>query len=109
LEPLLGFRLGSFDRFTLAISSSSFSDMDSYMLREAPLSFDFEVSPRFAAKAAPAAFCWALDLAGMMVPPDSYTRDERTRRPAGSRYRLSSAPVAEQIRRPAHYEKNNRK
>jgi len=41
--------------------------MVSYISRECPFSFDFGVSFRFAAKAAPAAFCWAFDLAGMCL------------------------------------------
>ena len=35
------------------------------MLFEAPCKLDFLTSPRLAASAAPAAFCWAFDLAGM--------------------------------------------
>jgi hypothetical protein len=44
-------------RLVEAILSSSSSDMDSTMPREAPLSFDFGVLPRLAESAAPAAFC----------------------------------------------------
>src|SRR5690606_3109751 len=40
---------------------------DSNISRDAPLRSDFSVSPRLAARAAPAAFCWAFDLAGMMT------------------------------------------
>src|SRR5690606_11100900 len=39
----------------------------SYMPFEAPLSSPFLVSPRLADKAAPAAFCWAFDFAGITV------------------------------------------
>src|SRR3546814_16957946 len=41
--------------------------MDSYMDFEAPFSSIFFVSPRLADSAAPAAFCCALDFAGMVV------------------------------------------
>src|SRR3546814_4098684 len=41
--------------------------MDSYMDFEAPFSSLFFVSPRLADSAAPAAFCCALDFAGMVV------------------------------------------
>src|SRR5690606_7455805 len=51
-----------------ANSSSSFSDIDSIDF-EAPLSSDFGVSPLLADRAAPAAFCWAADLAGMTQTP----------------------------------------
>lgn len=44
-------------RLVEAISSSSFSLIDSYMLFEAPLSELMSCLPRFAASAAPAAFC----------------------------------------------------
>jgi hypothetical protein len=53
-------------RLVDAILSSSSSDMDSAMPREAPLSFDFGVLPRLAESAAPAAFCWAPDFAGIL-------------------------------------------
>lgn len=56
-------------RFVDASSSSSFSVMDFSMLFEAPCKLDFLTSPRFAASAAPAAFCCAFDLAGMSDPP----------------------------------------
>ncbi|CAC49713.1 HYPOTHETICAL PROTEIN SM_b21485 (plasmid) [Sinorhizobium meliloti 1021] len=52
-------------RLVEAISSSSFSVMDSSMPLEAPLSSLFFFSPRLAARAAPAAFCCAFDFAGM--------------------------------------------
>src|SRR5690606_8008890 len=52
-------------RLVCASSSNSFLSMDSYMEREAPLRALLDVSPRLADKAAPAAFCCALDLAGM--------------------------------------------
>jgi hypothetical protein len=56
-------------RLVEAILSSSSSDMESAMLREAPLNLDFGVLPRLAESAAPAAFCWAPDLAGILKPP----------------------------------------
>ncbi|CUW86933.1 hypothetical protein AGR2A_Cc110230 [Agrobacterium genomosp. 2 str. CFBP 5494] len=56
-------------RFVEAKSSSSFSVMDFSMLFEAPFKLDFFVSPLLAASAAPAAFCWAFDLAGMSCLP----------------------------------------
>ncbi|CFP68570.1 Uncharacterised protein [Bordetella pertussis] len=49
-----------------AMCSSSRSLIESYMSREAPLRSLTLDSPRLAASAAPAAICWALDLAGMM-------------------------------------------
>jgi hypothetical protein len=52
-------------RFVLASSSSSPSSIPSTIEREAPRNFDFDVSPRFALSAAPAAFFCALDLASM--------------------------------------------
>ena len=39
--------------------------MDSYIPLDAPLSSLLGVSPRLADKAAPAAFCWDLDFAGI--------------------------------------------
>jgi hypothetical protein len=64
-------------RLVDAISSSCFSDMDSSMPREAPLSLDFGVLPRFAESAAPAAFCWAPDLAGIfMASPEVQLHSE---------------------------------
>ena len=53
LDACSGFPL----RLVEAISSSSFSLIDSYMLFEAPLSELTFCLPRFAASAAPAAFC----------------------------------------------------
>jgi hypothetical protein len=61
------FLSGKEARFTLAILSSSASDMLSYISMEAPTSFDLGISPRFAERAAPAAFCWDLETAGMFV------------------------------------------
>jgi hypothetical protein len=49
-----------------AIFSSSRSDID-IIAFEAPFSLLLGVSPRLADRAAPAAFCWAADLAGMVV------------------------------------------
>src|SRR5690606_19820369 len=54
-------------RLVEAISSSCFSLIDSYMPFEAPVAWPFLVSPRWADKAAPAAFCWAFDFAGITV------------------------------------------
>src|SRR5690606_17925664 len=54
-------------RFVSAIFFNSVSDMESYISRDAPLSSDFFLSPRLAARAAPAAFCWSLDLAGISI------------------------------------------
>jgi len=54
-------------RLVEAIFSSSFSLMDSSMLRDAPFSLLLGVSPRLADSAAPAAFCCAADLAGMTI------------------------------------------
>jgi hypothetical protein len=59
------FFAGSFLRFALASSASCFSLIDSTMLFDAPLSEDFDFSPRFAESAAPAAICCFLDLAGI--------------------------------------------
>jgi hypothetical protein len=44
-------------RLVLAIFFSSFSDMDFSISFDAPFSWLFLVSPRFAESAAPAAFC----------------------------------------------------
>lgn len=51
-------------RGVAAKSSSWLSDIDSYISREAPLRAPTFSSPRLAASAAPAAFCWAFDFAG---------------------------------------------
>ena len=48
-----------------AILSSSFSLIDLYIEREGPLSDPAFFSPRFAESAAPAAYCCALDFAGI--------------------------------------------
>lgn len=58
-------RIGSFLRLVAASSSSCFSLIDSAMLLEAPRSEDFDCSPRFADKAAPAAICCFFDFAGI--------------------------------------------
>ena len=58
-------RVGSFFRFALAIRSSSFSLIELAMLFEAPRNELFDFSPRFAAKAAPAAICCFFDFAGI--------------------------------------------
>src|ERR671910_655054 len=52
-------------RLVEANSSNCFSLIDSYILLDAPLSLLTGVSPRLAARAAPAAFCCALDFAGI--------------------------------------------
>lgn len=52
-------------RLVEAIFSSSFSLIESAIDLDASLSLLLGVSPRLADKAAPAAFCWAWDLAGM--------------------------------------------
>jgi hypothetical protein len=49
-----------------ANSSSWLSVIDSYIWREAPTSSLTGISPRLAARAAPAALCWAFDLAGIV-------------------------------------------
>jgi hypothetical protein len=59
------FFVGRFLRFVLAKSRSCFSVIDFTICFEAPLSEDFERSPRFAARAAPAAFCCFFDFAGI--------------------------------------------
>jgi hypothetical protein len=61
----LVFLVGSFLRFVFAKSRSSFSVIDYAICFDAPLSEDLERSPRFAASAAPAAFCCFFDFAGM--------------------------------------------
>ena len=53
-------------RLVEANSSSCFSLIDLYMPRDAPLSLLGLVLPRLAESAAPAAFCCAADLAGMV-------------------------------------------
>src|SRR6185312_15443459 len=55
-------------RLVWAIFLSSFSLIDIIDL-DAPWSLDLGVSPRLAESAAPAAFCWAADLAGMGSSP----------------------------------------
>ena len=52
-------------RFVLAISRNSSLDMDSYILREAPLRLALLRPPRFAESAAPAAICCFFDFAGI--------------------------------------------
>jgi hypothetical protein len=54
---LVTFLAGNFLRFVLGKSFSCFSLMDRAICREAPLSVAREPSPRFAARAAPAAIC----------------------------------------------------
>src|SRR3954469_16769730 len=50
--------------------------MEPAMDLDAPLSLLSGVSPRLADKAAPAAFCWAADLAGMFCISCSASADE---------------------------------
>jgi integral membrane protein len=57
--------VGSFFRFVPASSRSCFSLIDFAIPFDAPFNPDFGVFPRFAASAAPAAFCCFLDLAGI--------------------------------------------
>ena len=69
-------------RLVEANSSSCFSLIDLYMLRDAPLSLLGLVLPRLAESAAPAAFCCAADLAGMVdllvtVTPTSNAHSRR--------------------------------
>lgn len=73
-------RLGLSLRDVEAISSSSCSDIDSYIPRDAPLKRDRLVLPRLAASAAPAAFCCALDLAGMNTLPEPHWAERPPRR-----------------------------
>src|SRR5205807_5612728 len=77
-------------RFVCANSSSCFSLIDRAICREAPLRLDTERSPRFAAKAAPAAICCFFDFAGMTPTPCSLAgnaRRSRTVPRAGGRTR----------------------
>ena len=82
--PLLEARLGSFLRFTLAMSWSSFSLIDSAICFEAPWRLDLERSPRFADRAAPAAICCFFDLAGIVSSSSCCRRTKRPMVPAGS-------------------------
>ncbi len=59
------FFVGSFFRLVFANSRSCFSDMDLAICLEAPFKLDFFRSPRFAAKAAPAAICCFFERAGI--------------------------------------------
>jgi hypothetical protein len=59
------FLVGSFLRLVFAKSRNCFSLIELAICREAPLSEDFDLLPRFAASAAPAAICCFLDLAGI--------------------------------------------
>jgi hypothetical protein len=60
------FFVGRFFRFVLANSLSCFLLIDLAICLDAPLSEDFFVSPRLAARAAPAAICCFFDLAGIL-------------------------------------------
>ena len=66
-------------RFVEAMSCNCCSVMDSTMDFDAPWSSLFFFSPRFAASAAPAAFCWAIDLAGLILDPRERTDNAVTR------------------------------
>jgi hypothetical protein len=61
------FFVGSFLRFVEATFFSSFSLIEFAMLLLAPLSDDFDFSPRLAASAAPAAICCFFDFAGIQL------------------------------------------
>jgi hypothetical protein len=52
-------------RFVFAILRSSLSLIELAIWREAPLSDDFDLFPRLAASAAPAAICCFFDFAGI--------------------------------------------
>jgi hypothetical protein len=69
------FFVGSFFRLVEASSSSCFALIDEAMLLEAPLRDFFDVWPRFAERAAPAAICCFLDFAG--IPCKRVTTDLR--------------------------------
>jgi hypothetical protein len=64
------------------MSWSSFSDIDFSIERDAPFNSLFLMSPRFAASAAPAAFCWDFDFAGMCF---SFVRDLSARLPTSKK------------------------
>ena len=59
------FRVGFPLRFVFAILRSSRSLIELAILRDGPLSDDFERLPRLAASAAPAAICCFFDFAGI--------------------------------------------
>ena len=61
------FFFGRLFRLVLAKSLSCFSLIDLAICLEAPLSDDFDFSPRLAANAAPAAICCFLDFAGILL------------------------------------------
>jgi len=65
-------------RLVEAIFSSSFSLIDEAIDFDGPLSLLFGVSPRLADSAAPAAFCWAADLAGISRLPFQDARMKRS-------------------------------
>jgi hypothetical protein len=67
LDVALVFLVGSLLRDVPARSRSSCSDIESAIALEAPLNLDFEVSPRLAESAAPAAICCFFDRAGMWI------------------------------------------
>src|SRR5690606_5070736 len=75
-EAFRGFPL----RLVEAISLSSFSLIDLAISLDAPLRLLALSSPRLTASAAPAAFCWACDFAGMSVtPPREWGSNQRAR------------------------------
>src|SRR6185312_1214639 len=76
-QPLIADVFGLPLRLVDAIFLSSFSLIDSYMLFEAPLSELFGFSCSLTARAAPAASCWAFDLAGMIASPFQDMRIKR--------------------------------
>jgi hypothetical protein len=79
-------------RFVDAIFSSSFSLIDIIDF-DAPFSSLFGVSPRFADKAAPAAFCWAFDLAGIGLLLSRHKRLEGANASSCNRLRGSLWPL----------------
>src|SRR4030081_380717 len=60
------FFFGRFFRLVLAKSLSCFLLIDLAICLDAPLSEDFFISPRLAARAAPAAICCFFDFAGIL-------------------------------------------
>ena len=65
-SPVYAFVIGSFFRLVFAKSFSCFSDIDSAIFFDAPFRLDFLISPRRAARAAPAAICCFFDFAGIL-------------------------------------------
>ena len=75
------FLSGRFFRVALASSSSSLSVIDRSICFDAPKRSSLSVSPRLAARAAPAAFCCALDFAGISITPSAIETSEPGQRP----------------------------